>query len=110
MVQETLSQIENRVRESSAISEHHRVELLKLIGQLRTEISGLAKTHADHAGRIVDLAQVSAQAATDSAKNPAHLRHSLDGLESSVRDFEKTHPQLAAVVNRISGMLSNMGI
>jgi hypothetical protein len=31
-------------------------------------------------------------------------------LESSVGEFEKTHPQLVGIVNRIASMLANMGI
>jgi hypothetical protein len=34
----------------------------------------------------------------------------LDKLAESVAEFETTHPQLVAIVNRISTILSNMGI
>jgi hypothetical protein len=35
---------------------------------------------------------------------------SLKGLSSSVEGFEKSHPQLVQVVNRICTTLSNLGI
>jgi hypothetical protein len=53
---------------------------------------------------------VSAQEATREKKNPETLKHSLGGLESSVGEFEETHPKLVGTVNRIAAMLANMGI
>ena len=38
------------------------------------------------------------------------LKLSLEGLSSSVEEFEKTHPKLVGVVNAISKLLSDVGI
>jgi len=110
MLDDTISKIEGRIKGSGAVSEVHRAELLKLLGQLREEIATLSKTHQEQAESITSFAQVSALEATRDAKNPEALRHSIGGLESSVGGFEETHPQLVGIVNRIATMLSNMGI
>jgi hypothetical protein len=110
MLRDTISNIEGRIRNTGAMDDTQRAELLKLLGQLRGEISGLSTTHQEQAESIASFAEVSAQEATRSSKNPEALRHSIGGLESSVGEFEKTHPQLVGVVNRIATMLANMGI
>jgi hypothetical protein len=110
MLNDTISKIEDRIRNSGAVDEARRAELLKLLGRLRGEIAALSKTHQEQAQSIASFADVSAQEATRATKNPATLRHSIGGLESSVGEFEKTHPQLVGIVNRIAGMLANMGI
>jgi hypothetical protein len=110
MLHDTISNIEGRIRNSRSVDETHRAELLKLLGQLRGEIASLSKTHQEQAESITSFAEVSAQEATRATKNPEALRHSIGGLTSSVGEFEKTHPQLVGIVNRLAGMLANMGI
>ena len=110
MLDDTIAKIEGRIKNSGAVSDVHRAELLKLLGQLRAEIAALPETHQEQAERITSFAQASALEATREAKDPETLRHSIGGLESSVGGFEETHPQLVGVVNRIATMLSNMGI
>ena len=110
MLDDTISKIEGRIRNAGDVDDTRRAELLKLLGELRGEIAALARTHQEQAQSITSFAEVSAQEATRETKNPAALRHSIGGLESSVGEFEKTHPQLVGIVNRIAGMLANMGI
>lgn len=38
------------------------------------------------------------------------LKHSIQGLESSVEELGHSHPKLVGVVNRIAAMLADMGI
>lgn len=110
MLRDTISNIEDRIRNSSTMEDAQRAELLKLLSQLRTQIAGLPPTQQEQARSITSFAEVSAHEATRESKNPDTLRHSIGGLESSVGEFEKTHPQLVGVVNRIATLLSNMGI
>ncbi len=92
------------------MGDEQRAELLKLLGQLKTEVSELSKTHREQAESIASFAEVSAREATRQSKNAQTLRHSIGGLQSSVGEFETSHPRLAGVVNRIASMLANMGI
>ena len=110
MLDETISKIEARIENANALNDTQRAELVKLLGQLKTEIGTLSKTHQEQAESIAAFTEVSAQEATRESKNPEALKHSLGGLESSVGEFEKTHPQLVGIVNRIGTMLANMGI
>lgn len=110
MLDDTISKIETRIENSAAIDDAHRAELLGLLGQLKTEVGELSKTHQEQAESIASFAEISAREATREARNPRLIGHSIGGLESSVDGFEKSHPGLVAVVNRIASMLANMGI
>jgi Domain of unknown function (DUF4404) len=110
MLKDTISKIEGRIQNSGALDHEHRAELLKLVGQLKTEVTELSKTHQEQAESIASFAEVSAREATRESKNPQVLEHSIGGLQSSVGEFETSHPGLAAVVNRIASLLANMGI
>jgi predicted transcriptional regulator len=110
MLDETISKIEARIEAAPALNDTNRGELLRLLGQLKTEVAQLSTTHQEDAESIASFAEVSAREATRGSRNPQLIEHSIGGLESSVGGFEKSHPQLVEVVNRIAGMLSNMGI
>ncbi|MBP1735126.1 MAG: putative cytosolic protein [Deltaproteobacteria bacterium] len=110
MIEKTITSIENKVSDAKSIDEKDRVELLKLLGELKTEVTELSKTHAEHAESITGFAKVSAHEAIREKKNPQLIKLSLKGLSSSVDEMESSHPQLVAVVNKISQILANMGI
>jgi hypothetical protein len=110
MMQDTISKIEGRIQNSTALGGDQRAELLKLLGELKTQIAALSKTHQEQAESIASFTEVSAREATRENKNPAVLEHSIGGLQSSVGEFETSHPHLAEVVNRIASLLANMGI
>ncbi|MSU63619.1 MAG: DUF4404 family protein [Pedosphaera sp.] len=110
MIEHTLTEMEKRLSQSESIQPATRQELLGLIQTLRQEINSLAETHAEDAQSIAGFTTVTAHEATREAKNPALLKLSVDGLESSVSGFEKSHPRLVDAVNRICTTLSNLGI
>jgi hypothetical protein len=110
MLRDTISKIEGRIQNAATLDDEHRAELLTLLGQLKTEVTSLSTTHEEQAESIASLAEVSAREATRESKNPQVLRHSIGGLQSSVQEFETSHPGLAGVVNRLASLLANMGI
>lgn len=110
MIRDTISKIEARLQQSSTLSEAGRRELLELLSTLRAEVSELSKTDADRAQSIEAFAMTSAHEATRTQKQPELLQHSLNALSASVEGFEKTHPALVQLVNRICATLSNLGI
>ncbi len=110
MIDNTLNEIEAKIRGAGSISEERKRELLQLLGTLKSEVGKLSKTHDEQAQSIAGFAQVSAYEATRAQQNPQSLQHSLDGLRSSVEGIEKSHPQLVQIVNNISNMLANLGI
>lgn len=110
MIEDTIGKIEARIEGSDAIKEDRRHELLELLGTLKSEVAELSKTHGEQAESIAGFTEVSAHEATRVEQNPELLELSLEGMSSSVREFEESHPRLVQVVNAISNALSNLGI
>jgi hypothetical protein len=110
MIEDTLNKIEARIEASDSIKDERKQELLQLVNTLKSEISGLSKTHGEQAESIAGFAEMSAHEATRSQQNPELLDLSLKGLTSSVEEFEKSHPRLVQLVNNISTTLANLGI
>ena len=110
MLQETISSIEGRIRNAGTLGEAQRAELLRLMGQLKGEITELSKTHHEQAESIASFTELSAREATRQSGNPEVLRHSIGGLRSSAAEFETSHPRLTEIANRIASLLANMGI
>jgi hypothetical protein len=110
MIQDHLDKIEERLKQSEAVKESDKAELLTLLTTLRAEIADLSQTHYEQAESITGFAELSAREATRSEKNPVLLNLSIEGLASSVQGFETSHPRLVEIINTFSTMLSNLGI
>lgn len=110
MIEETVSQIEARIRSSESLREDRRQELLHLLGTLKAEVGDLSRTHGEQAQSIAGFTELSAHEATRTQQDPELLRLSLEGLRSSVTGFEQSHPRLVQIVNGVSQTLSNLGI
>ena len=110
MIEDTVSNIEAKIKASDSIKDDRKRELLEMLETLKSEISTLSQTHGEQAQSIAGFTEVSTHEATRAEQNPELLKLSLKGLSSSVGGFEKSHPQLVQVVNAISNMLSNLGI
>ena len=110
MIENTIGKIEDRIRSTEAVQEDRRHELLQLLGTLKSEVAELSKTHEEQAQSIAGFTEVSTHEATRAEQNPELLQLSLEGLGSSVRGFEESHPRLVQIVNAISSTLSNLGI
>jgi hypothetical protein len=110
MLRDTISQIEAKLQDAPALKGETRAELLKLLATLRSEVASLSQTDAEQARSIAGYAEVSAHEATRERKNEPLLEHSVKGLRASVAGFEKSHPRLVDIVNRIATTLSNLGI
>ena len=110
MIGDTISEIEARLKNSSSLTPEARLELTELLAKLKSEVTELARTHAEQAASIAGFAQTSTHEATRSDKNEQLLKLSLDGLSASVDGFEESHPALVQIVNRICTTLANLGI
>jgi len=110
MIEDTIGKIESRIQSADAIKDDRKQELLELLGTLKAEVAKLSQTHEEQAESIAGFTERSAHEATRTEQNPQLLQLSLQGLSSSVEEFEKSHPQLVRIVNTISNTLSNLGI
>ena len=86
MIENTIGEIEAKIRGADSVSEERKGELLQLLAKLKIEIAGRDK------------------------QNLTPLKHSVEELRVSVAGFEQSHPKLVQVVNGISNTLSNLGI
>jgi hypothetical protein len=110
MIEKTIAEIKNKLQNAEALDEAKRAELNGLLSALESEVRDLSATKADHAESIAGFAHVSAHEATREDRNPQLLKLAIQGLSSSVKGFETTHPRLVGVVNAICTALSNLGI
>jgi hypothetical protein len=110
MLMDCLVQLEARIHETQGLNPQQKEDLLWLISDLKQEIAGLSKTHEEHAHSIARFTDISAHEATRRHKNQDLLRIAMEGLSTSVAEFEASHPTLVDTVNKISSLLSNMGI
>lgn len=93
MIEETIARLEERLQNAS-LSPEQRAEVQALIAELKSELA---------VARDSGVQMPMAVALRDD-ESP------LDRLNQSVTEFETTHPQLVAIVNRISTTLANLGI
>ena len=110
MIKETIQKIEESIRNSAAIEPRKKEELTKLFSTLKAEIEKLSKTHGEQATSIAGFAGVASHEATRRERTRQLASLSLEGLASSVKGFENSHPQLVETVNAICRLLSNIGI
>ena len=110
MIQETITKIEEKLRTTEAIQDQNRSELLTLMSTLKAEIIELSKTNREHAESITGFAGVAAHEAARRERDLQLLKLSVDGLSTSVKGFESSHPRLVEIVNSICLMLVNSGV
>src|ERR1700689_4269751 len=99
MIEDTIAKIEARLNSSEALKDDKRAELQQLLATLKAEVAELSKTHSDQAESIAGFTEISTREATRETQNPRVLKLSLDGLKSSVEEFESSHPKLVQIVN-----------
>lgn len=110
MIEDTIAKIEEQLESAHTIRPERKAELLKLLETLKAEVATIANTHSEEVASIARFTEVSAHEATRHTQDPQLLNLSLEGLRSSARSFEESHPKLVQVVNSISRTLSNLGI
>jgi ABC-type transporter Mla subunit MlaD len=110
MIDDTINKITARLESANTLSSEQKDELRKLLTALKMEIDALSQTDTDHAQSIAGFTDISTHEAIRDSRKPQLLKSAIQGLSSSIEGFEKEHPGLVEVVNRISVMLSNLGI
>jgi hypothetical protein len=101
MVEETITQIEARIKKAKSLNEERKKELLDLLSTLRAEVSHLFETDAEDVQGIAGFTEASIHEAIREGKNPQLLDLSLNGLSTSAKRLENSHPKLVGVVNSI---------
>jgi len=110
MLDQTIADLEGRIKSARTIGSEERSALLKLVGNLKEQIAELSRTHAEQATSIAGFTQVATHEAIRGDRNASLLKIAREGLEKSVEEFELTHPLLVDTIREISDVLSNLGI
>jgi hypothetical protein len=110
MLQHTLETIENKIKDAPNIPEENKAEYLELLRVLNNEITALDKSQKEKAQSIKGFTKVSAHEITREKIDPGLIKISIEGLSSSVKEFEASHPRLVQTVNAICDFLSKIGI
>jgi len=95
MIEDTIAKIEKQLASLNALPADQRAEMQALLAQLRHEASTLPGLPGASAG---------GHAGEEDA------RAALERLRGGLAEFEASHPKLTEAVNRVSTVLSNMGI
>lgn len=110
MLKETLAKIESSIKKMRSVPGKKKTELMRLLSTLKSEVKDLSKTHGEHAQSIAGFAEVAAHEASRAEKISSLQKLSLDGLSSSVKGFEASHPKLVEAVNSFCNLLASIGI
>lgn len=110
MLKDTVNKIESAIDKINTIEDRKKHELIELLGVLKNEIGQLHETHGEHAKSIAGFAEIAAHEAARQNKSPDLQKLSIEGLSSSVKGFEVSHPKLVDTVNEICVLLSRIGI
>lgn len=110
MLTNTITKIEEKIKNSNNLETEIKNELSSLISQLKSEVITLSETHPEQVQSILGFTGTSAHEVTRKEKNPHLLSLSLKALAASIEGFEESHPKLVKTVNSICNTLSNMGI
>jgi hypothetical protein len=110
MPADTMAKLEAKIQETQHLNPSQKAELLTLLAALKGEIADLVTTHEEHAHSITRFTDLSAHEATRQQKHPDLLRLAIEGLSTSVEEFEASHPTLVETVNKLSTLLSSLGI
>src|SRR5262249_44380436 len=92
MIQDIIAELEARIQKAESVKPEGRAELLQLLSTLRAEIGALSQTHGEDAESIAGFTTVSAHEALREKRNAELMELSLQGLSSSVEQFEESHP------------------
>jgi ABC-type Zn uptake system ZnuABC Zn-binding protein ZnuA len=110
MLQHTIETIENKIKNAPNIPEENKSEYLELLRELNHEINALQKSQEEKAQSIKGFTKVAAHEITRENIDPGLVRISIEGLSSSVKEFQASHPKLVQTVNAICDFLSKIGI
>ncbi len=103
MIEETISKLEARLKNSTAMPVQSRDELLQLLGTLKQELSDLNKAHGGDTEHIIGYTPVPASPPSRPGSEPVDVRNFVASVQTS-------HPQFVSILNRISEILADLGI
>jgi predicted transcriptional regulator len=86
-----------------------REKLKTYLEELKDEIEKLEEKDSQAAGRLTELTD-NIEKNLASPEDDEPYDDLIEGIQNNVEQFEVDHPTITGVLNRISTLLSNMGI
>lgn len=99
MIEDTIRQIEERLRSSENIAPETRTELLTLLAKLRAEAKSLPA-----------VAATGSVAGGDEPATDESVQDTVEKLQRSVEEFKESHPKVVQLVNHLANTLAGLGI
>lgn len=99
MIKDTLQKINHIVSSSDKLSQQQKQELTELTQQLEAELAKLSND--DQAQSIANFTKATAHESQRQHTDPELLDISAEGLKTSARQFEASHPGLTRVIQAI---------
>ena len=110
VLKKQIDRLEDVIAAAPSLSPVKKQQLIGLVADLHTEVTGLSETHAHDAGSIQGFTSASIHEAIKSDIDDDVLAHAIEGMQLSVRKFEVSHPRLVGIINVIVQTLSGAGI
>lgn len=110
MIKDTLSRVESAIARIQSGSYKDKTELVKLLNDLKAELSALPESRLDDARSVGYFTEAAAHEVTRPNGSVQLKNLSISGIAYSVKGFEVTHPKLVSVANELCMMLARMGI
>ncbi len=110
MIEQTLKQLQEKVQSSQSLDDKGKSQVLELLDELKHEVEELSDTHRERAESIATYTKDSTDELLSVPLDSQSLEHSLRGLNSSIEEFEGSHPKLISTVNAFCTRLSSLGL
>lgn len=110
MIEDRIQKIEERIHAASHLPPELKTELLDVTAALRKELVQLHSHSSEKAAALTELTEASTHKATSPEGHLPSIEKAIEELNESVEEFEVSHPDLAAALNRMAMILANMGI
>lgn len=110
MIDEKLDKIEEKIRNASSMQAENKSIVLDLLSDLKKELKEVDEKDTALLSNTGSFAEVGANEVARENGDKGILDIALQGLNESVKGFEKSHPKLVQVINSICTQLSNSGL
>ncbi|MCM8539252.1 MAG: DUF4404 family protein [Lentisphaeraceae bacterium] len=101
MIDDKLKRIEDRISQSENMTEENKTLVLELLKELKSEINETSENVS------TDLKQ---NISNIDSEDEGFIQSAFNEINSTLTEFEESHPKLVQIVNSICTQLSNSGL
>ena len=101
MIEEKLKRIEDRISQSENMAEENKALVLELLKELKSEIAESSENVGN--GLKQNISDIDDD-------DEGFIQSAFNDINSTLSEFEESHPKLVQIVNSICTQLSNSGL